>query len=153
MEGSKVRGRKRHLLVDTAGPLLAGVVPAADVGEREGARWVLHVTHRWWHALQKLWADQGYSGDDLAQWLLREYGITLEVVSRPADQEGFVVLPRRWVVERTLAWLGRSRRLSKEYEHWPEYSETVIYLASLQLLLKRRAPDRIQKLPYARQAA
>ena len=153
MEGSKVRGRKRHILVDTAGHLLAVVVHAADVGEREGARWVLHVTQRWWHALQKLWADQGYSGDDLAQWLLREYGITLEVVSRPADQEGFVVLPRRWVVERTLAWLGRSRRLSKEYEHWPEYSETVIYLASLQLLLKRRAPDRIQKLPYARQAA
>ena len=139
--------------MDTAGHLLAVVVHAADVGEREGARWVLHVTQRWWHALQKLWADQGYSGDDLAQWLLREYGITLEVVSRPADQEGFVVLPRRGVVERTLAWLGRSRRLSKEYEHWPEYSETVIYLASLQLLLKRRAPDRIQKLPYARQAA
>ena len=153
MEARKVGGRKRHILVDTAGHLLAVVVHAADVGEREGARWVLHVTQRWWHALQKLWADPGYSGDDLAQWLLREYGITLEVVSRPADQEGFVVLPRRWVVERTLAWLGRSRRLSKEYEHWPEYSETVIYLAALQLLLKRLAPDRIQKLPYARQAA
>jgi putative transposase len=135
------------------GHLLTVVVHAADVGEREGARWVLHVTQRWWHELQKLWADQGYNGDDLAQWLLTEYGIALEVVSRPADQEGFVVLPRRWVVERTLAWLGRSRRLSKEYEHWPEYTESVIYLASLHFLLKRLAPDRTQEPPYARQAA
>ena len=153
MEARKVRGRKRHILVDTAGHLLAVAVHAADVGEREGARWVLQVTQRGWHALQKLWADQGYSGDDFAQWLLTQYGIVLEVVSRAADQEGFIVLPRRWVVERTLAWLGRSRRLSKEYEHWPEYSETVIYLASLHLLLKRLAPDLTRERPYARQAA
>jgi transposase len=139
MEGSKVRGRKRHLLVDTAGPLLAGVVPAADVGEREGARWVLHVTHRWWHALQKLWADQGYSGDDLAQWLLREYGITLEVVSRPADQEGVVVLPRRWVVERTLAWISKYRRCVRDYETLPEQSEAMVYIAMIMTMSRRLA--------------
>jgi putative transposase len=148
-----VCGRKRHILVDTEGHLLAVVVHAADVGEREGARWVLRVTQRWWRRLQQLWADQGYTGDELAAWLRAEYGIELEIVGKPVDQAGFVVLPRRWVVERTLAWLGRSRRLSKEYEHWPEYTETVIYLASLHFLLKRLAPARRLERPYTRRAA
>ena len=145
-------GRKRHILVDTQGHLLAVLVHAADVNDREGARWLLQVARRYWRTLQKLWADQGYTGD-LADWLRAEFGIELEIVAKAAEQIGFAVLPRRWVVERTLAWSGRSRRLSKEYEHWPEYSETVIYLASIHGLLKRLAPDATQEGPYTRKAA
>src|SRR5919199_3586901 len=100
-EARKVRGRKRHILVDTAGLLLAVVVHAADVNDREGARWLLPVARRYWRTLQKLWADQGYTGA-LADWLRAEYGIELEIVNRAAEQIGFVVLPRRWVVERSL---------------------------------------------------
>ena len=139
--------------MDTHGHLLVVVVHAADVGEREGARWVLQVTQRWWWQLVKLWADPGYTGADLAEWLRTEYGIALEKVTRAPEQKGFVLLPRRWVVARTLAWLGRSRRLSKEDEHWPEYSETVIYLASLHFLLKRLAPQRRHERASTRQAA
>jgi len=138
--------------VDTQGHLLAVLAHAADVNEREGARWLLGVARRYWRTIQKLWADQGYTGD-WADELRAEYGIELESVTRAAEQVGFVVLPRRWVVERTLAWSGRSRRLSKEYEHWPEYSETVIYLASIHRLLKRLAPDGSQERPYTRKAA
>jgi putative transposase len=138
--------------VDTLGHLLAVLVHAADVNDREGARWLLYVSRRWWRTLQKLWADQGYTGD-LATWLREQYGIELEIVSRAPDQVGFVVVPRRWVVERTFAWLGRSRRLSKEYEHWPEYSETVIYLASIQFLLQRLAPDLTRERPYTQRVA
>ncbi len=138
--------------MDTQGHLLAVLVHAADVNEREGARWLLRGARRYWRTIQKLWADQGYTGD-WADELRAEYGIELEIVTRTAEQHGFVVLSRRWVVERSLAWSGRSRRLSKEYEHWPEYSETVIYLASIHRLLKQLAPDGSQERPYTRKAA
>ncbi len=90
---------------------------------------------------------------DLAAWLRERYGIDLEIVERGPDQVGFVVLPRRWVVERSIAWYGRARRLSKDYEHWPEYSESWVYLASIQFLLRRLAPQRDIEPPYARKAA
>lgn len=132
--------------------MLAVLVYAADVDDREGARWVLvHAAGRW-TALQKLWADQNYTGD-LATWLRQEYGIALEIVVKAAEQVGFAVLPRRWVVERSIAWAGRSRRLSKEYEHLAEYSESWVYLASIHLLLKRLRPDRTAEAPYVRKAA
>lgn len=140
-------------MVDTEGFLLAVVVHAADVNDREGARWVLQRATHHWPTLQLVWADQGYTGAELADALREKYGITLEIVRHVADQVGFVVLPRRWVVERTHAWLGRSRRLSKEYERWPEYTETVIYLASLHGLLHRLAPDPTRPQPYADSAA
>ena len=152
MGEKKVQGRKRHYLVDTEGHLLAVLVYAADVDDREGARWVLiHAAGRW-AALQKLWADQNYTGD-LAHWLRQEYGIDLEIVVKAAEQVGFAVLPRRWVVERSIAWGGRSRRLSKDYERLAEYSESWIYLASIHLLLKRLRPDRAAEAPYVRKAA
>ena len=152
MGGKKVQGRKRHYLVDTEGNLLAVLVHEADVNDREGARWLLVRAYGPWRSLQKLWADQGYTGD-LAEWLRAEYGIDLEIVTKAADQQGFVVLPRRWVVERTIGWTGRSRRLSKDYEHWPENSESWIYLASIHRLLKRLAPDPMAEPPYVRKAA
>jgi putative transposase len=152
MGEKKVQGRKRHYLVDTEGHLLAILVHEANVNDREGARWVLVRACGPWQTLQKLWADQGYTGD-LADWVQAEYGINLEIVMKPAEQQGFAVLPRRWVVERTIGWMGRSRRLSKDYEHWPEYSESWIYLASIHLLLKRLAPDPDRELPYAPKVA
>ena len=152
MGGKKVRGRKRHYLVDTEGHLLAVLVERADIGDRDAARWVFsHIAARW-TALQKVWADQGYTGD-LAEWLQHEYGIDLEIVVRSTEQAGFTVLPRRWVVERTIAWQGRSRRLSKDYEHAAEYSEAWCYLASIQLLLRRLRPAQQCEVPYARKAA
>ena len=153
MGEKNVKGRKRHFLVDTEGHLLAVLVEAANRGDREGARWVLQWVSKRWPALRKLWADQGYSGEDLADWLRAEYGIELEVVTKAADQRGFAVLPRRWVVERSIAWINRSRRLSKDYEHRAESTETWCYLSSIHLLLHRLCPRSDREPPYARKAA
>ncbi len=152
MGGKKVNGRKRHYLVDTEGHLLAVLVHEANVNDREGARWVLVRAVGPWRSLQKLWADQGYTGD-LADWVREEYGIDLEVVMKPAEQHGFAVLPRRWVVERSIGWIGRSRRLCKDHEHWPESTESWIYLTSIHLLLKRLQPTQAVERPYARKVA
>jgi putative transposase len=147
-----VLGRKRHYLVDTEGHLLAVLVERADIGDRDAAHWVFsHIAARWTE-LQKVWADQGYTGD-LANWLRGEYGIDLEIVVRSTEQTGFTVLPRRWVVERTIAWQGRNRRLSKDYEHAADYSEAWCYIASIQLLLRRLRPSQQHEVPYARTAA
>ena len=128
------------------------LVERADIGDREAARWVFsHIAARW-TALQKVWADQGYTGD-LADWLRAEYGIDLEVVVKSTEQVGFAVLPRRWGVERTIAWQGRSRRLSKDYEHAADYSEAWCYIASVQLLLRRLHPPQERAMPSARKAA
>ncbi len=138
--------------MDTEGHVLAVIVVGADWGEREVAPWLFdEVAHRW-PALQHVWADGGYTGD-LAAWLQDRYGIVLEIVSKPPEQRGFAVLPRRWVVERSIAWLGRSRRLSKDYEHTTAAAETWCYLASIGLLLKRLHPARHTEQPYARKAA
>jgi len=135
-----VNGRKRHLLVDTMGLVLAVAVSSAALGDRDGAKLVLKwLAHSFTH-LVLIWADQGYTGEAFAQWVseVRAYRrIKLEIVKRIEGQKGFVVLPRRWVVERTFAWLGRSRRLSKDYERLPETSETIIYIAMTRLMLQR----------------
>ena len=138
--------------MDTEGHLLAVLVHAADVGDREGARGVFAYVAPRWPALRKAWADQGYTGE-LAGWLRQQYGIDLEIVLRAADQVGFTVLPRRWVVERSIAWYNRCRRLSKDYERLTEYSESWVYLASILFLLRRLRPSSVQERPYARKAA
>jgi transposase len=153
MGGKNVKGRKRHFLVDTEGHLLAVLVAAANRGDREGVRWVLSWVSKRWPGLRKLWADQGYSGDELAAWLRDQYGIDLEVVAKPADQKGFAVQPRRWVVERSIAWINRSRRLGKDYEQRAESTETWCYLSSIQLLVKRLCPPSDRGTPYARKVA
>ena len=135
-------GRKRHLLVDTEGRLLKVVVSSAQVSEREGARLVAHALLRdgpTMPRLQRLWVDAGYRGADLAIDLERLLGWQVEVVARVPGQPGFRVLPRRWVVERSFAWLGRFRRLSKDYEYRLESSEAFIQLASSVHLLRRLA--------------
>ena len=139
--------------MDTEGHLLAVLVEAANRGDRDGARWVLCWVSKRWPELRKLWADGGYSGDDWADWLREEHGIDLEVVKKPADQKGFAVQARRWVVERSIAWLNRSRRLSKDYEHRAEASETWAYLSSIHFLLKRLQPAPERERPYRRQVA
>ena len=147
-----MRGRKRHYLVDTEGHLLLVLVGPADEDDRDGARWLLHAREKRWPTLELIWADQHYTGD-LEDEARGQYGIRLEIVRKPEEQKGFVLLPRRWVVERTIAWQGRSRRLSKDYEHAAEYSESWCYLASIQLLLKRLRPPAQGERPYARKAA
>jgi transposase len=111
----------------------------ADWSEQQGARTLLARLLEHLPRLLKIWADQGYRGD-LVAWLSQEYGVELEIVSRLPDHAGFVVLARRWVVERTFGWLCRNRRLSREYEHLPASSTAMLYLAAAHLLLKRLAP-------------
>lgn len=138
--GKKVKGRKHHILVDTPGNLLSVVVSAANIQDREGAMALIAtLTHMFQLRLQKIWADGGYTGEKLLDWLHDQFDILLEVVKRSDTQQGFHVLPRRWVVERTFAWLGRFRRLSKDYEHCTRSSEGMIYLASIHTMLKRLA--------------
>jgi putative transposase len=147
-----VLGRKRHLLVDTEGHLLAVLVEPADIADRDAARWLFQAIARRWPDVRRVWADQAYTGD-LAEWLATVYGIELVVVSRPRGTRGFTVLPRRWVVERAIAWLGRNRRLSKDYERTEQAMETWCYLASIALLLRRLRPNSRLEAPYVRKAA
>ena len=139
--GKKVKGRKRHILVDTLGLVLASVVHSASVQDRDGARLVLgklESSHGW---IRKVWADGGYRGK-LVDWvsnLQRHRRVSLEIVKRSDKAEGFEVLPRRWIVERTFAWLENSRRLSKDYETTTSSSQAMIHIAMTRLMLKRLA--------------
>jgi putative transposase len=139
--GKKVSGRKRHLLVDTVGLLLLVVVHAASLQDRHGARMVCRRAKRRYPRLRLLWADGGYGGR-LVPWVGRVCGWVLRIVKRSDDATGFVVLPKRWIVERTFAWLGRYRRLSKDYEALPETSEALIYVAMIHLMVRRLGHQR-----------
>jgi putative transposase len=137
----KVNGRKRHILVDTMGNLLKVIAHAANVGEREGAKRLLQALPApLWSRLKKILADGGYEGLDFQAWVKETFKVDVEISLRPNGAKGFVVVPKRWVVERSFAWLGRSRRLSKDYEMLTENSEGFVYLASIQCLLSHLAP-------------
>ncbi len=137
----KVNGRKRHILVDTMGNLLKVLAHAANIGERAGAQQLLlSMPEALWTRLEKILADGGYEGADFQNWVEDTFNVEFEISLRPTGQKGFVVMPIRWVVERTLAWLGRYRRLSKDYERLTDLSEGMVYLASISRLLKRLAP-------------
>jgi putative transposase len=139
--GKKVAGRKRHLLVDVLGLLLVVVVHAASTQDRDGAKRVAEqLAHRFLR-LRLLWADGGYAGA-LGAWLARlrpRNPLRLEIVKRSENVCGFVVQPKRWIVERTFAWLGFHRRLSQDYEALPATSEAIIYVAMIRLMLARLA--------------
>jgi|YNPBryunderm2012_1023409.scaffolds.fasta_scaffold05325_2 putative transposase len=137
--GKKVNGRKRHLLVDVLGLILAVVVHPADIQDRDGARLVFDRVRGLLPRLKKVWADGGYAGQ-LVEWVKSSFRWVLEIVSRPAEACGFEVLPRRWIVERTFGWFNRYRRLSKDYEFLTDTSETMIYIAMIHLMLKRLRP-------------
>ena len=132
-------GRKRHIVVDTLGLLLAVVVHAANIQDRDGAKLVLAKLVGRFPRLKLIWADGGYAGQ-LVEWARTCGGWLLEIVKRPPDSHQFQVLPRRWVVERTLAWLGRCRRLSKDYEELPQTSEAWVQVAMIHLMLRRLRP-------------
>ena len=145
-------GRKRHLLVDTTGLLLMVIVHAANVSEQAGARQIMEKVavakaagRSFFQRLRLLWVDAGYqAGKDFCAWVKTLLGWRVEVVKRPGinaqKKQGFILLPRRWVVERTFAWLDNCRRLSKDYEYLPQSSETMVYLAMTNLMLHRLKP-------------
>lgn len=135
----KVHGRKRHILVDTLGLLIAVLVTAANVDDRAGAKQLFsNIKHLPWKRMELVWADGGYQGDLIA-WLKDSLGWLLTIIHKLPEQFGFEVLPKRWIVERTFAWLNRYRRLSKDYERLPETSEAFIHVAMIRLMLKKLA--------------
>jgi putative transposase len=139
--GKKIRGRKRHILVDTPGLLLLVVVTAANVQDRNGAQLLLAPLAKQFRRLRLLWADGAYAGE-LEAWTrgLRKWGkVRLEIVRKPKGQKGFAVLPWRWRVERTFAWLCRNRRLRCDYERLPQTVESLIYVAMIRLMVRRLA--------------
>lgn len=138
--GKKIKGRKRHLLVDTLGLLLGVVVTPADCPERDGGQQVLQRVGAWFTRWRKLWVDGGYTGEPFAQWVRAQWPkLKVEVVKRSAIATGFAVLPRRWVVERTFGWLMRHRRLTRDYERTPASAEAWIHLAMIRIQLRRLA--------------
>jgi putative transposase len=137
--GKKVKGRKRHILVDTLGLLLIVVVTAASLSDQAGARQIFQHMRGTCKNLRKVWVDGTYRGAEWTAWVKEHYNLVLESVTRAEGQKGFAVLPHRWVVERTLAWLNQCRRLSKDYEELPSTSETFVYVAMTRLMLKRLA--------------
>jgi putative transposase len=121
------------------GLLLAVIVHSANIQDRDGATYVLTYISDWLPRLARVIGDGGYRGK-LVGWVHSSFGWTLEIVLRTADMVGFEILPKRWVVERTFAWLGRYRRLSKDYEGKTEVSEAFVYVAMIHLMLRRLAP-------------
>lgn len=136
----RIKGRKRHLLVDTLGLVLGVAVTAASTTERDGAQIVLGQVLGWLTWLRRLWVDGGYSGEAFAQWVkeLRPR-LAVEVVKRSDALAGFKVLPRRWVVERTFGWLMRHRRLVRDYENTETSAAAWIFIAMIRLQLRRLA--------------
>ena len=137
--GKQIKGRKRHILVDTMGLLLMVLVHAADIQERDGAKLLLNKVKGCFTRLCLIWADAGYRGQPMIDWVRNTHGWILEIVKRDKGVKGFQVLPRRWVVERTFAWFGDYRRLSKDYEVLTETSEAMIYAAMIRLMVRRLA--------------
>ena len=150
--GKKVKGRKRHLLVDTEGLVMRAKVHAASVFDRDGIKPLMELVGERFPHLSHLWLDAGYNGKGKGRdWAEKVLGLTVEIVRPPRrwvwvreDQEpppwpGFTVLPRRWVVERTFSWLDQNRRLSKDYEKLTATSEAFVYVAMTRLMARRLA--------------
>lgn len=142
--GKKITGRKRHIAVDTLGLLMVVVVTAASVDDAAAAKEVFEeLKPKEQPRLEVVWADSKYHNHQLNNWLARQRSIQwrLEIVRRPKGAQGFVLLPKRWVAERTFSWLGRWRRLSRDYEHRTESSEAMVRIASIGRMLRRLAPS------------
>jgi transposase len=137
--GKKVKGRKRHIVTDTQGNLLCGIVHAANVQDRDGAPAVVSLASASYPTIAHLFADGGYAGEKLENALQKIEGPAIEIVRRPDGATGFVIVARRWVVERTLAWLNRCRRLAKDWEASVASAEAWLLVASTRLLARRIA--------------
>jgi len=135
----KITGRKRHLAVDTLGMLLAVVVHRADWQDQDGACGVIRKLDQKFCRLKVLFGDSAYGRSGLPAWTLKTFGWILQTVLRPVGVKGFVVLPKRWIVERTFAWIARYRRHSRDYEKTTASSQALIYLAMINLMTKRLA--------------
>ena len=148
--GKKISGRKRHLLVDTEGLVIGVAVHEANIADRDGAKLLVEKVGDQLPRMEKVWADRGYNGK-IGEWIKERLGWTLEIVEPPrrwvrvpADEEpppwvGFTVLPRRWVIERTIAWIMRNRRMSRDYEFLAQTTEALVYVAMIRLMLRRLA--------------
>ena len=132
-----IKGRKRHILTDTIGLLVGAIVHPGDIQDRDGAPLLLASVRNAFPWLRHVFADGGYAGDKLKSALQTLGKWTIEIVKRSDTAKGFVLLPRRWVVERTLAWLNRNRRLAKDFEATIESATTWLYIASVKLMSRR----------------
>ena len=137
--GKKIKGRKRHILTDTLGLIVGALVHAADIQDRDGAPDLLNAIRARWPWLRHVFADGGYAGDKLQAALADKGRWTLEIIKRSDTAKGFEVLPRRWVVERTFAWLGRCRRLAKDWEKSIASATAFLLIAHIRLLTRRIA--------------
>lgn len=136
--GKKTNGRKRHIAVDTNGLLLAVVVTMAGIQDRDGAFRLLAALRARFSTIEHVWADGGYSGR-LLGWAKDVLALTVQVIKRSDDTTGFTVLPRRWVVERTFAWLCKHRRCVRDYETRPDHHEAMVYIATIMTTSRRLA--------------
>lgn len=136
--GKKTNGRKRHAIVDTVGLLLMVVITAASVQDRDGARLVTEKMRAAFPGVELMWADGGYAGK-FVEWAQQLFGLVVEIVRKLEGQRGFAVLPRRWVVERTFAWITKCRRLVLDYERRIDHAESMVQLAMIGLMLRRLA--------------
>lgn len=141
--GKKIKGRKRHLVVDTEGLVLTAFVSEAHYYDGTVATWLLPCLKERFPRLQKLWADGTYAGTFVEQ--AQAIGIGVEITSRLSEVPGFQLIAHRWVSERTFAWLGNYRRLSKDYEYWVYTADAMIYAAMVHLMLRRLA--RLRAVP------
>ena len=137
--GKKITGRKRHLAVDTLGLVWAVVVHGAYWQDHEGAHFVLMLLSQQCRRLKVIFADSAYGRQGLPDWVRTTFGWILQTVLRPVHAKGFVVLPKRWIVERTFSWLVRHRRHAKDYERNTDTSEAMIYITMISLMSRRLA--------------
>jgi transposase len=136
--GKKTKGRKRHIATDTLGLLLAVVVTAANIQDRDGGHRLLAALRARFSTVSHVWADGGYAGR-LLTWSDKILSVTVAVVKRTDKTAGFLVLPRRWVVERTFGWINKHRRCVRDYETLPEHHEAMIYIAMIMTMSRRLA--------------
>lgn len=136
--GKKVAGRKRHVAVDCLGLVLAVIITAASVQDRDAAHPLLATLRERFSTISLVWADGGYAGR-LVTWAAKTLRLAVTVVKRTEDMTGFVVLPRRWVVERTFAWISKYRRCVRDYETLPTHHEAMVYLAMIIMMSRRLA--------------
>ena len=135
--GKKINGRKRHVVVDTLGLILAVVVHGAAIQDQDGAKLVLEKLRKGFGRLKVIWGDSAYGRNGLPEWVRTTFRWVLQTVLRPVEAKGFVLLPKRWIVERTFSWLSRSRRHSKDYERTTESSEAMILITMIRLMSRR----------------